>query len=189
MSQAFTLESAKNLKTQTDKYMCKLKDNKYALQFLRFEIKDNDTNEKFYVHEQDPLPNAEMLINDDDYDAETLKAFDQMRMINYTFSKTFLNAKAISSLLLFKIGDLPVTNLTIVDHFFYKDKIIKSFEFKFPFCAPNATNEWQYIYDFPKLEEDLKASMGSEPGSTRSETFFFVGNDLILHNKADYKFE
>ena len=188
MSDAFTIEEARALLVPSPKFVCKLRDNKYALQFLKFEIKDTSTKEAFYVHEQDALPNSEMLINDDDYDEQVIKSFDAMRTINYSFSRTFLNAKAISSMLIFKVGDLPVHNLTIVDHFFLKNKIIKTFEFNFPFCAPNATNEWEYIYDFPVFEENVKQEMIDNPKQTTSETFFFVDGKIILHNKAHYQF-
>ena len=188
MSKTMTFENALSLKIPTTSFMCQLKDNKYALQFLKFEIKDHETGEMYYEHEQDPLANSEMLINDDDYDPEVLKVFDSMRMINYTFSKAFLTSKEISSLLVFKVGDSPVSNLTIVDHFFFKNKLIKSFQFNFPFCAPNATNEWEYVYQFPKIEEAMKEEMLACPAETKSETFFFVDQKIVLHNKADYKF-
>ena len=188
MSQQFTLNEAKILTTPTTKFMCKLKANEYALQFLKFEIKDHETKELFYSHEQEPLPNAEMLINDDDYDEAILNAFDKMRMLNYSFNKSFLDAKEISSTLVFKVGDKEVKHLTIVDHFFFKGSLIKSFEFKFPFCAPNSSNEWEYIYEFPSLSDELKKDMINSPTLTVSVTFFFVGEKLVLHNKADYAF-
>ena len=188
MTDTFTIEDARKLEVPSSKFVCKLRDNYYALQFLKFEIKDTTTKETFYVHEQDPLPNSEMLINDDEYDEEMLKTFDAMRTINYSFSRTFLNAKAISSTLVFKVGDLQVKNLTIVDHFFFQNKIIKTFEFTFPFCAPNAINEWEYIYDFPVFEDSVRKEMIDNPKQTTSETFFFVDEKIILHNKADYQF-
>lgn len=188
MAAPFTFEQAVALTEPTTDFKCKLKDNCYALQFLHFEVKDHQTKQVFYQHNQDPLPNAEMLINDDDYDAETLKVFDGMRTIAYTFSKNFLSAKAVSSTLKFKVGDLPVKNMFIVDHFFFQGKLIKSFKFQFPFCAPNSTNEWEYVYDFPALSEETKAQMVARPGETRSETFFFVDGKIALHNKAEYRF-
>ena len=188
MSQQFTIEEAESMVTPTTQFKCQLKANEYALQFLKFEIKDHDTKESFYTHEQEPLPNSEMLINDDDYDEAVLNAFDKMRMLNYSFSKRFLDSKAISSTLVFKVGDKEVKNLVIIDHFFFKGTLVKSFKFKFPFCAPNSSNEWEYIYDFPILTEEMKKDMTHSPGLTVSETFFFVGEKLVLHNKADYAF-
>ena len=189
MSSSFTLEEALSLKSPTTHFKCQLKDNRFALQFLRFEVKDAQTSEVFYKHEQDPLPNADMLINDDDYTPETLAVFDGMRCINYSFSKRFLSAQAISSTLVFKVGDLPVKDLCIVDHFFFEGKIVKSFKFNFPFCAPNSTNEWEYVYEFPELTAEVKKGMAEGPGQTTSETFFFVDKKIVLHNKAEYKFE
>lgn len=189
MPPTISFDEALALTQPTTEFKCRLKDNRFALQFLRFEVKDAHSKEVFYVHQQEVLPNAEMLINDDDYDAETLRLFDGMRNITYNFSRRFLSAKAISSTLVFKVGDLPVKDMTIVDHFFFKGKLVKSFKFTFPFCAPNATNEWEYVYEFPQLSEEVRAQMVAEPGETKSETFFFVDKQIVLHNKAEYRFE
>ena len=188
MSSPFTFEQAVGLAQPTKDFKCKLKDNIFALQFLHYEVKDMETKQLFYQHHQEPLPNEELLINDDDYDEETLKIFDGMRMITYTFSKNFLSTKAISSALRFKVGEMPVKDMCIVDHFFFKGKLIKSFKFNFPFCAPNSTNEWEYVYDFPNLTDEVKAQMVAQPGETKSETFFFVDKKIVLHNKAEYRF-
>ena len=70
MNQQFTFENAINLNSPTNGFMCKLKDNKFALQFLKFQIKDHQTGELYYDHVQETLPNSELIINDDDYDEE-----------------------------------------------------------------------------------------------------------------------
>ena len=44
----------------------------------------------------------------------------------------------------------------MIERHYYKDILIRSFEFKFPFCMPNTINEWESIYDMPELSEDLK---------------------------------
>ena len=155
---------------------------------MRFVISNKTTGKVYYLHEQDQLPNKELLINDEDYPPEMLKLFDEMRHIKYHFSSDFLKSKMLSSSLVFKVGDLPVKDLLIIDHFFFKNKIIKSFQFKFPFCIPNSVNEWEYVYEFPELDSAIISQMIEEPGSTHSETFFFAGEELVLHNKADYDF-
>lgn len=43
-----------------------------------------------------------------------------------------------------------------IGRFFFKNQLISSFEFKFPFCIPNSTNTWEQIYNLPALSENLK---------------------------------
>ncbi len=172
----------------SDKFLCKVKANIYALQFLNFEIKNSETGKVFYSHEQEVLPNSELLINDDDYPTEMLAVLDNMRTIHYEFPADFLRSKIINCSIRFKVGGKPVKDLVILDRFFFKAKLIKSFEFKFPFCIPDSTNDWEYVYEFPQLSEEQIGQMIESPEQTHSETFFFVGEEMILHNKALYSF-
>ncbi len=188
MSQKITPDFVRAMHEPTEKFLCPLKANRFALQFLNFEIKNQETGHVFYSHEQEMLPNSELLINDDDYPPEMLHLFDEMRTVNYNFPEEFLRSKIITSKLVFKVGELPVKDLTILDKFYFKKKVVKSFEFKFPFCIPNSTNEWEYIYEFPDLDESTIDAMINSPVQTISETFFFAGDELILHNKANYAF-
>jgi len=40
----------------------------------------------------------------------------------------------------------------------------------------------------PEIEPKLKQQMIDEPWHTRSDSFYFVGNNLIMHNKAIYNY-
>jgi hypothetical protein len=85
-------------------------------------------------------------------------------------------------------------------------KLIKSFDFKFGFCIPGSTNTWDAVYDVPPLDEDLgELSYDFEtpvpylillylvneiidnPYETKSDSFYFVNDKLIMHNKASYR--
>ena len=37
--------------------------------------------------------------------------------------------------------------------FYFRHTLLKSYEFKFPFCIPNSTNSWESIYDMPIYSE------------------------------------
>ena len=71
---------------------------------------------------------------------------------------------------------------------YFKDILIKSFEFKFDFCIPNSTNTWETIYTVPDLEPGLKQDIINNPWQTRSDSFYFVGDKLVMHNKAIYNY-
>ena len=53
---------------------------------------------------------------------------------------------------------------------------------------PNSTNTLEMIYDLPQLSPEEKAEMIASPWETKSDTFFFVDNQLIIHNRAEYNY-
>jgi len=59
---------------------------------------------------------------------------------------------------------------------------------KFGFVIPGSTNTWEAIYDIPPLPEGLIADMVGRPYATSSDSFYFVGDELVMHNKASYRY-
>ncbi|XP_067360298.1 protein unc-119 homolog B-like isoform X3 [Channa argus] len=49
-------------------------------------------------------------------------------------------------------------------------------------------NTCEHIYEFPQLSESLVRQMVECPCETRSDSFYFVENRLVMHNKADYAY-
>ena len=45
--------------------------------------------------------------------------------------------------------DKPLKEVVLVEKHFFRDQILSEFEFTFPFCMPNSTNTWQYVYPLP----------------------------------------
>lgn len=43
----------------------------------------------------------------------------------------------------------------MIERHYFKDRLIKSFEFKFPFCMPNTVNNWESIYELPAVAKEL----------------------------------
>jgi hypothetical protein len=66
-------------------------------------------------------------------------------------------------------------------------QLVKSFDFEFGFCIPGSVNCWDAIYSMPPLDDDLVADMVNHPYETQSDSFYFVDNTLVMHNKASYK--
>ena len=183
-----TLEQAKNMKERPKGFLCKIKANRFALQFLQFTLKDPESGKIFHDMEFDEHKNEELLIDDDQYPQEMLDVFDEMRYIHYEFPISFLKAKVLSCTLKFKVGDLPVKNLILIENHYFKDQRIAHYEFKLPFCPPNTKNTAEYIYEVPELDEKIIQEISSKGLNTYSDTFFFVNGELIMHNKAEYSF-
>lgn len=110
------------------------------------------------------------------------------RMLKYHFGPDFLDLKTIGLQVQFKIGDQSVPNLTMIERHYFRGECIKSYEFKFGFCMPNTTNTLEMIYDLPELSPEKKVEMMEARWETKSDTFFFVGDKLIIHNRAEYNY-
>lgn len=77
----------------------------------------------------------------------------------------------------------------MIERHFFKEKLLKTFDFNFGYCIPNSKNTCEHIYEFPTLPPELINEMVSNPFETRSDSFYFVDNKLVLHNKADYSYD
>ncbi|KAJ7999774.1 hypothetical protein DPEC_G00197920 [Dallia pectoralis] len=76
----------------------------------------------------------------------------------------------------------------MIERHYFRDHLLKSFDFDFGFCIPNSRNTCEPIYEFPQLSESLVGQMVDNPYETRSDSFYFVDNQLVMHSKADYAF-
>lgn len=53
----------------------------------------------------------------------------------------------------FTIGNKPVKNFRMIERHFFRDKLLKTFDFEFGYCIPNSKNTCEHIYEFPALSE------------------------------------
>lgn len=99
------------------------------------------------------------------------------------WTKTFLNYRVE-----FTVGDRPVSRFRMIERHFFRDQLLKTFDFEFGFCIPNSRNTCEHIYELPPLSPQLRQQMTACPYETRSDSFYFVEDKLIMHNKADYAY-
>ena len=59
----------------------------------------------------------------------------------------------------FVVGDKPVSKFRMIERHFYKEKLLKSFDFEFGFCIPHSRNTVEHIYEFPSLNTDESKSL------------------------------
>jgi protein unc-119 len=43
----------------------------------------------------------------------------------------------------------------MIERHYFRDKLVKSFDFQFGFCIPGSTNTWDAVYSLPPLSEEL----------------------------------
>ena len=118
-----------------------------------------------------------------------------MRHISYRFPVDFLRLANVRTTLRFAVGEREVRDFRMIERHYTVEggrggevrySLLKSFDFTFPFCIPGSVNEWESLYDVPKLSERQIAKIAQE--GTVSDSFYFVGNELIMHTKASYAY-
>ena len=200
-----TPDVVRNYKEFTPKFLCGLNANIYNIQFKRFKIRDMESDfVLFDVGDNSDINSKEENKVDEAKKEEEEKAkkeaeekimkeeeediYKSPRMIRYHLGPDFLDLKNLGSSLTFSVGDKPVKDFLMIERHYFNDTLIKSFEFKFDFCIPNSVNTWESIYTIPEIDPEVKKQMIDEPWHTRSDSFYFVGDKLIMHNKAIYNY-
>ncbi|CAM9154511.1 unnamed protein product [Ectocarpus sp. 12 AP-2014] len=163
-------------------FLCALSANKYQIEFLEFTISDYVTKNIIFMVGRDYPPPIDL-----DLDLGSLDE-NAYRLIKYEFSEDVLRLPSIQTSLVFSVGEQEVPNFRMVERHYFRDQLVKSYDFGFGFCIPSSTNTWDAVYQVPPLDEDLIEEMIANPFETKSDSFYFVDDELIMHNKASYKY-
>lgn len=171
-------EDVLRLNKVTESYLCKPEANIYGIDFTRFKIRDMESGSVLFEIAKPPgqLPTT------DPHDPNV------GRFVRYQFTAEFLKLRHVGASVEFSVGAKPVKNFRMIERHFFKDRHLKTFDFDFGFCIPDSKNTCEHIYEFPKLEPEAIKAMINEPFATRSDSFYFVDNELVMHNKADYSY-
>ncbi|KAM9800437.1 protein unc-119 homolog B-like isoform 1-T1 [Syngnathus typhle] len=200
-----TPEDVLGLRVATRGYLCKPEDNVYNIDFVRFKIRDLETGSVLFEIAKPPhsglhslclmtsLLNSQSNENLPQWLAEEdnkNRASDASagRFAHYQFTPAFLRLMTVGATVEFTVGNRPLSNFRMIERHYFRDRLLKSFDFDFGFCIPNSRNTCEHIYEFPQLSESLVRQMVNCPYETRSDSFYFVENRLVMHNKADYAY-
>lgn len=63
----------------------------------------------------------------------------------------------------FTVGDLPIENFRMIERHYFRERLLKSFDFEFGFCMPRSKNTCEHIYEFPPLSEDSSKTTHTIP--------------------------
>jgi hypothetical protein len=174
---AVTPEEVLQYTAPTEGFLCPLTENVYDVEFLAFKIRDAETG-KVYFEVAKPQPDGPGI----DYS----QLDDSCRFIQYQFPAEVLSLNNIGTTLAFCVGNDAVSNFRMIERHYFRDRLLKSFDFTFPFCIPNSTNTWEAIYDVPPMSDAEKNEVIENPFESRSDSFYFVEDKLIMHTKAEY---
>mmetsp|Transcript_42533 Transcript_42533/g.106340 ORF Transcript_42533/g.106340 Transcript_42533/m.106340 type:complete len:189 (+) Transcript_42533:255-821(+) len=179
----WTPEECLSLTSPADSYLCPLSANSFGIEFLEFRIREMEGSQRelYNVKKPDDAPSEPIV----DIPPELE---DQYRLIQYNFPSEFLKAKTIGTSLVFSVGNNEVPSFRMIERHYFKDRLLKSFDFTLGFCMPNSRNTWEVIYTLPELDPDLESEMIDAPFETRSDSYYFVGNKMVMHNKAEYAY-
>ncbi|NP_001087608.1 protein unc-119 homolog B-A [Xenopus laevis] len=175
-------EHVLGLSRVTENYLCKPEDNIYGIDFTRFKIRDLETGTVLFEISK---PCSEQ---EEEEEESTHLDASAGRFVRYQFTPAFLRLRKVGATVEFTVGDKPVKSFRMIERHYFRDHILKSFDFDFGFCIPNSRNTCEHMYEFPQLSEELIRQMTENPYETRSDSFYFVDNKLIMHNKADYAY-
>jgi len=183
-----TPDDVLRLGRSTENYLCPPEANIYGIDFTRFKLRDIDSNQVlFEVAKPPPTYDAEENPEPETSDAD--EDPNSGRFVRYQFTPHFLKLKTVGATVEFVVGDKPVNKFRMVEKHYFKDRTLKCFDFEFGFCIPHSRNTVEHIYEFPKLNDEIIADMVRNPYETRSDSFYFVEDRLIMHNKADYAYD
>mmetsp|Transcript_24564 Transcript_24564/g.29766 ORF Transcript_24564/g.29766 Transcript_24564/m.29766 type:complete len:189 (-) Transcript_24564:483-1049(-) len=178
-----TPEAVLALTGPTDKFLCPLSANTFGLDFIEFEIKDGDSGYSLFSVQKDP-DSPPPPTTDLDPAIE-----EQFRTIKYTFPKCLFTFKTIQTKLTFKVGPQEVPNFQMIERHYFRNKLIRSYDFFFGFVIPNSVNSWDSNYQVPILSDEEVEDMINHPYETTSDSFYFVDGKLVMHNKAAYQYK
>ncbi|KAH8343374.1 protein unc-119 homolog [Drosophila kikkawai] len=192
-----TPEDVLHLTKITDDYLCSANANVFEIDFTRFKIRDLESGAVLFEIAKPPseqFPDGlsveeTMLAAAEELTLEDTADPNAGRYVRYQFTPAFLNLKTVGATVEFTVGSQPVNNFRMIERHFFRDRLLKTFDFEFGYCFPYSKNTCEHIYEFPNLPPDLVAEMISSPFETRSDSFYFVENRLVMHNKADYAYD
>lgn len=204
-SKVINPEYVLKLNNITDDYLCSPDANIYDIDFTRFKIRDMESgavlfeiakpsaSESVQSSDTSSVPvesgNSVASGNDDHVnEEEEILEPNAGRYVRYQFTPQFLKLKTVGATVEFTVGSKCVKNFRMIERHFFQDQLLKTFDFEFGYCIPFSKNTCEHIYEFPTIPPDLVNEMIMNPFETRSDSFYFVDNCLVMHNKADYAY-
>ena len=116
------------------------------------------------------------------------EATEDTRLIQYSFPPEFLQLRSLGTSIHFSVGQMPVSNFRMIERHYFRSTLLQSYNFGIDFMIPNSVNSHEFIYELPVLPEELAIEMISNPYETKSDSFFFVQDKLIMHVRAEYDY-
>jgi len=168
----------------TKNYLCSTDANVYNIDFTRFRLRDIDSETVLFEVAKQDSSQEESYELIDQVDADP----NAGRFVRYQFTPAFLKLRTVGATVEFTVGAKAVNRFRMIERHYFKDRLMKSFDFDFGFCIPHSRNTVEHIYELPELSAEEIEEMVNSPYETRSDSFYFVDDKMIMHNKADFAY-
>ncbi|XP_012681007.1 protein unc-119 homolog A [Clupea harengus] len=165
----------------TQDYLCCPEENIYNISFSRFKIRDMESGAVI-------LDFKKHCPTEISAEQQQQQQQPPRRFIQYHFSPAFLSLREIGATWEFTVGTKAVNKFRLIERHYFRDLLLKSFDFEIGYCIPDTRNTCEHIYSLPELEPEMVGEMIASPFETRSDSFYFANNKLIMHHKAEYSF-
>ncbi|XP_022173725.1 protein unc-119 homolog B [Myzus persicae] len=177
-------EDVLTLSKITEGYLCAPDANIYNIDFIRFKIRDLDTGMVLFE-----IAKPSVILDDNQTEGKVEETdLNSGRFVRYQFTPKFLKLKLVGATVEFTVGNKPVNKFRMIERHYFRNKLLKTFDFEFGFCIPHSKNTCEHIYKFPNLDSESIKEMIQNPFETKSDSFYFVEDRLIMHNKAEYAY-
>ncbi|KAI3381947.1 hypothetical protein SNEBB_010912 [Seison nebaliae] len=193
MKPKLTVNDVLKLKQFTPDFLCSPEENVYDIAFCNFCLRDAETNEILF--QLSPFVVAgdsseENILGDHAPEGNIARFSSETsdRYIHYVFDAAILRKKIIGTTVEFSVGERPLKNFAMIERHYFKNEMIKSFHFNFPFCIPNSHNACEHIYEMPQLSSRKVEEILKTPNGVKSDSFYFVNDELVMHHKASYTY-
>lgn len=68
----------------------------------------------------------------------------------------------------------------MIERHFFRDRLLKTFDFQFGYCIPHSKNTCEHVYEFPGLAEDL-GELIDIFSLTYFIIFFLLSNHILMN--------
>ena len=172
-----TLEDIKAMKTPASEFFCPLGSADGILTFGDFRLRDVDSATVLFQISEAQRSAFEASITS-----------DEQRIIKYNFGPGFLELRNVGAQLSFRVGEKAINKLRMIERHYFNKALLKSYDFQFGFCIPNSENSWEHIYELPEFSTERKKEMIESEWATESDTFIFVEDKLVIHQRCVYNY-
>ncbi|AAQ15916.1 UNC119 [Trypanosoma equiperdum] len=180
-----TPEHVLQLTAPSTGFLCPITANTYNIEFYSFVVRDADTKQVMFEVERDAstYPSVASLAQLPEEQQQAA------RTIFYRFPPSMLRKQRVSATLLFGVnGDKPVPDLRMIERHYFRNTLVKTFDFKFGFCIPHSRNTWEAVYDVPQFNAEWLEAIEKGTNEMTSDSFYFADGRLIMHNRAFYDY-
>eukprot|EP00933_Yihiella_yeosuensis_P067780 TRINITY_DN7281_c2_g4_i1.p1 TRINITY_DN7281_c2_g4~~TRINITY_DN7281_c2_g4_i1.p1 ORF type:complete len:206 (+),score=42.79 TRINITY_DN7281_c2_g4_i1:85-702(+) len=182
ISNGVTPEYVLELPAPTETFLCNLTDNIYNVNFVNFKIRALEAGGERVLFTCGVPPDQVLGVQMPE------QLDDSARFIQYHFGPEFLELDTIGTTLGFTVGEHPLHNFRMIERHYFRDQLLASYDFEMPFVIPNTANTWEMIYTKPDLSQEWKDVLRTCPWECKSDSFYFVQGQLIMHNRAEYNY-